>query len=76
MEGAGRLLPAAEVQRALAPVLQGARRAVDRAVAAEVLAERAPATGCPALRARLRREAERDRGTFERALSRCAAQGR
>lgn len=76
MEGAGRLLPAAEVQRALAPVLRGARRAVDRAVAAEVLAERAPATGCPALRARLPREAERDRGTFERALSRCAAQGR
>jgi len=76
LEGAGRLLPPAEVRRVLAPVLQGARRAADRAVAAEVMAERDPAAGCPALRARLPREAERDRGVFARALSRCAARGR
>lgn len=76
LEGAGRLLPAAEVGRTLAPVLEGARRAADRAVAAEVLAERDPAAGCPALRARLPREAQRDRGVFAPALSRCAARGR
>ena len=76
MGGAGRLLAAAEVRRTLAPVLEGARRPADRAVAAEVLADRTPAAGCPAVRARLARERERDRGSFWRALSRCQALGR
>jgi hypothetical protein len=72
MEGAGRLLPAAELGRTLEPVLRGSRRTVDRAVAAEVLAERAPAEGCPAVRSRVAAEAERERAVFWRALARCA----
>jgi hypothetical protein len=76
LRGAGRVLPGPELERALEPVLRGASRAADRAVAAEVLAERVPDAGCRALRSRLPLEAERDRGTFERARARCASGGR
>jgi len=76
LEGAGRLLPPADLQRVLEPALRGARRPADRAVAAEVLAERLPDPGCRAVRSRVASEAERDRGTFWRALRRCSAQGR
>jgi hypothetical protein len=75
IEGVGRALPAAEVARTLRPVLAGAFHPTERAVAAEVLAERAP-TACGAVRARVAREAAPDRGQFGRALERCAAQGR
>jgi len=73
MEGAGRLLPPAELQRALLPALS-ARRAAERTVAAEVLAERAPAEACGAIRASAGTRGTR--GPLERALSRCAAAGR
>jgi hypothetical protein len=76
LEGLGRLLPPAELARALRPVLEAAPRPVDRAVAAEVLADRAPDSGCRAVRARVARERERDRGAFGRALSLCGAVGR
>lgn len=75
LEGAGRLLPAAELQAALAPVLAGAARLGDRAVAAEVLAQRAPAA-CAAVRAQHGREPAAGRPAFARALSRCAGAGR
>ena len=75
LEGAGRLLGAAELRARLAPDLLGAHRPADRAVAAEVLAVRAPAE-CPAVRARAAREAVADRPGFDRALARCAASGR
>ncbi len=75
LEGAGRLLGAAELRARLAPVLLSARRPADRAVAADVLAVRAP-TECPAVRARAVLEAVADRPGFDRALARCAASGR
>jgi hypothetical protein len=73
--GAGRLLPPAEVTGLLGPVLRAAGRPAERAVAAEVLAARAPET-CAEVRARVAREAAADRPGFERALERCAAQRR
>jgi len=73
LEGAGRVLPAAELHRALGPALS-APRAADRAVAAEVLAERAPAESCGAIRERASRSG--DRAGLDRAVSRCAAAGR
>jgi hypothetical protein len=76
LRGAGRLLPAASLAPLLVPVLRGASRPVDRAVAAEVLAERAPAAGCGAVRDRAALEAAPDRPGFRRALARCAALGR
>ena len=75
LEGAGRLLPPAELARALGPVLDGAGRLGDRAVAAEVLSLRAPAVACRAVRAREAREAAADRPAFARALARCAGRG-
>jgi hypothetical protein len=75
IEGVGRTLPAAELSAALRPVLRGAAHPAERAVAAEVLADRAP-SACGAVRARVAREAAHDRGQFGRALSRCAALGR
>jgi hypothetical protein len=75
IRGAGRLLPASEVMALLRPVLQETGRAVDRAVAAEVLAGRAPAA-CAEIRTGLARERAADRAVFDRALGRCAAQGR
>lgn len=75
MVGAGRVLPPAEVAEALTPAL-GSRRGVDRTVAAEVLAERAPAESCGAIRARAGREKGGGRASWARALSRCGAAGR
>jgi len=76
LEAAGRLLAPAELSAALRPVLAGAPRLADRAVAAEVLAARDPVAACGAVRAQQGREAEADRPAFGRALSRCAAGGR
>ncbi|MBI5067978.1 MAG: hypothetical protein HZB56_07040 [Deltaproteobacteria bacterium] len=73
LEGAGRLLAPAALHRALSPVL-AARRPADRTVAAEVLAERAPAESCGAIRARAALRGERP--GLARALSRCGASGR
>lgn len=75
MVGAGRVLPPAEVAQALTPAL-GSRRGVDRTVAAEVLAERAPVESCGAIRARAGREKGGGRASWARALSRCGAAGR
>jgi len=76
LEGSGRLLAPAELARLLTPVLQAASRPVERALAAEVLAEHTPAAACGAVRARAAQESAVDRPTFDRALSRCAAQAR
>lgn len=73
--GAGRLLPADQVDRLVAPVLRAAARPFERAVAAEVLAGRAPGR-CAEIRARVDREAAADRPSFDRALDRCRAGGR
>jgi hypothetical protein len=74
--GAGRVLAPAPLAALLLPVLQASPRPIDRAVAAEVLAERAPAAGCGAVRARQPLEARRDRASFDGAIARCAAAGR
>jgi hypothetical protein len=76
LRGAGRLLPPAELVGTLRPVLRSASRAVDRAVAAEVLAERAPAAACAEVRIRAGQESAAERGVFWRALERCRARGR
>ena len=76
IEGAGRLLPPAELVRELQPALTASRHRAVRAVAAEVLAARAPAQGCGALRAQVAREPAAGRAVFWRAASGCAEQGR
>jgi hypothetical protein len=76
LQGVGRLLPQAELVGLLRPVLRTAGRAVDRAVAAEVLAERAPAASCAEVRSRVGQEHPAERGVFWRALERCSARGR
>lgn len=73
MEGAGRVLSPTELNRALLPALS-ARRAAERTVAAEVLAERAPAEACGAIR--VSAAGRGARGPLERAIARCAAAGR
>jgi hypothetical protein len=76
LEGAGRLLAPVELARELQPALTASRHRAIRAVAAEVLAQRAPAQGCGALRAQLAREPTEARGAFQRAAGLCAARGR
>lgn len=76
MEGAGRLLSPTELSRLLKPVLEGAARPADRAVAAEVLAARGSAAGCAVIRAQVSREPPAIRPAFHRALSGCDARGR
>jgi hypothetical protein len=71
IEGAGRLLPAKELSRTIRPIMEGARRATVRAVAAETLARRAPRSACSAVRAQAAREGPRHRASFGRALGRC-----
>jgi hypothetical protein len=75
LRGAGRLLPPVEVGRVVGPVLRGGGHPVERAQAAEVLAERAPAA-CGEIRVRAASEPAAGRPRFDRALRRCAAQGR
>jgi hypothetical protein len=76
LEGAGRLLAPAELARELQPALTASRHRSVRAVAAEVLAQRAPAQGCGPLRAQMAREPADARGAFQRATGMCGALGR
>jgi hypothetical protein len=76
LEGAGRLLAPAALVRELQPALTSSPHRAVRAVAAEVLAQQAPAQGCGALRAQLLREPAEARGAFQRATGRCGALGR
>jgi hypothetical protein len=71
LHGAGRLLGAKSLSKTLGPVLEKAREPPVRAVAADVLAGRAGASGCSAVRAQVAREPEETRGHFARALERC-----
>ncbi|MFL5261268.1 MAG: hypothetical protein ACJ79L_02515, partial [Anaeromyxobacteraceae bacterium] len=73
LRGAGRVLPAKELPGALATVLERAREAPVRAVAAEVLAQHAPVAACGAVRAQAAREAVEVRPAFGNALGRCGA---
>jgi len=68
--GAGRLLDEARLADALSPTLQADPDARVRGAAAEVLAQRAPANGCPAVRARAARD--RDAAVYRKALQSCA----
>jgi hypothetical protein len=73
LESAGRLVPAADLARDLAPVLASASDRGVRAAAAKVLADRAPAEACGAIRAQAAREHERARPAFAGALGKCAS---
>jgi hypothetical protein len=72
LETASRLASAQELAREITPVLQGAREAPLRAVAADVLSNRAPAASCAAVRAQAAREPQHARQAFANALERCA----
>jgi hypothetical protein len=73
LRGAARVVPASELPAALGTVLERAREAPVRAVAAEVLAQHAPASACGAVRAQAAREAVEVRPAFGSALGRCGA---
>jgi hypothetical protein len=75
MRGAARLVPARTLDAELRPLLRGARDPMVRAVAAEVLAEEAPASSCEAVAAQAARETPARRGHFSRALEACAEAG-
>ena len=68
----GRMLPAARLRSAIAPVLRAAPDAALRAVAAETLARHAPDLGCPEVMDQIALETEGDRVAFERAAVLCA----
>jgi hypothetical protein len=68
----GRMLPAAKLRSAIAPVLRAAPDAALRAVAAETLARHAPDLGCPEVMDQVALEAEGNRVAFERAVALCA----
>jgi hypothetical protein len=70
LHGAGEVLPAARALSELKPVLQGAKSAGMRGVAAEVLSLQK--AGCAAVREQAAREAAEHRPAFQGALSRCA----
>jgi HEAT repeat protein len=70
VRGVGRTFSALRQVTVLRPVLEGAHDAHLRAVAAEIMARHA--SGCPAVRAQLEREAPESRAQFEAALRRCA----
>jgi hypothetical protein len=72
LRGAARVVPAGELSAELGTVLQRARDAPLRAVAAEVLANHAPGAGCAAVRAQAARETAEARPAFGGALDRCA----
>lgn len=71
LEGSGRLLRGKALTNALRGVLQKAGEAPVRGVAADVLAQRAGASGCAAVRAQAAREPRAERGHFARALETC-----
>lgn len=71
IRGLGRLVAADRLVGALRGVLEGDREPSLRSTAAEVLARRAPAAACGAIRAQARREAGRDGALFARALAAC-----
>ena len=68
----GRILPAARLRSALAPVLRAAPDAALRAVAAETLARHAPGMACPEVMDQASLEAAGDRAAFERAAVLCS----
>jgi hypothetical protein len=72
LAGAGQLLSTPALVRALRPVMEQAKEAPVRAVAAEVLSRHAQASACGAIRAQAGREAPDGRAVFERALSQCS----
>jgi len=73
LRGAGRLLTPSALAKTISPVLQHAREAPVRAVAAEVLAGHAGASGCTAVRAQVARESGQAHAQFTRAMARCGA---
>ena len=73
LRGAGQLLGTTALAKAISPVMQNARDAPVRAVAAEVLASRAGASGCDAVRTQVALEPRQARAQFTHALERCGA---
>jgi hypothetical protein len=71
LRGMGRLVPADEVVGALRGFLEQDPEASVRSAAAEVLARRAPAASCGAVRAQARREGSEGAGLYARALAAC-----
>jgi hypothetical protein len=69
VHGAGEVLTPSRAMAELKPVLQSARKAGMRSVAAEVLSRKKG--GCAAVRAQAARESEDLRGAYKRALERC-----
>ena len=76
LQGLGRVLPPAQLLTALSPVLSGPEEARVRALAAEVLSQRAPQAACASVRQRLARESPRERPMFHRAETACGGEGR
>jgi hypothetical protein len=71
IRGLGRLVAADRVVGVLRGFLEDERDASVRSAAAEVLARRAPAAACGAIRAQARREGSRGDALFRRALAAC-----
>lgn len=73
VRGLGRMVTGAKLASSLRPVLEGAKDARVRGLAAQTLAERAPRQSCRAVKARALREDDEAREHYERALERCGA---
>ncbi|GAC1348101.1 MAG: hypothetical protein NVSMB23_28500 [Myxococcales bacterium] len=71
VRGLGRVATGAKLAAALGPVLEGAKDARVRGLAAQTLAEHARKHACGAVKARARREDDEARVHYERALERC-----
>jgi HEAT repeat protein len=71
VRGLGRVVKGAKLAAALTPVLEGAKDARVRGVAAQTLAEHARKQSCKAVKAQALREDDEARGHYERALDRC-----
>jgi hypothetical protein len=76
LEGLGRVLPPDRLLGTLSAALADPGQARVRAVAAEVLARRAPQAACAAVRERIAREAPEARPMFHRAEAECGATDR
>jgi HEAT repeat protein len=71
VRGLGRMVKGAKLAAALKPVLEGAKDARVRGLAAQTLAEHAQKQSCGAVKAQALREDDEAREHYQRALARC-----
>ena len=71
VRGMGRLERGSQLSAALRPVLEGAKDARVRGLAATALSEQAPTSACAAVKAQAQREDDESRIHYRKALERC-----